>query len=346
MLKLTYEEVLNEFNKCDYILLEDKYINTTTKMKYVCKKHPSKKMQISMKHLRRGVRCKYCSIEKRARNQTLSFSFVKEQFEKYGYEVIDEEYFGAHQPIKFRCPVHKDKILKTTYIKISKGRGCKYCSREKFANNRKNNYKYVENYFIKLNYKLLDNFYTNNHTKMNFICFKHPLEIQQTTFNSLTSGKLGCKLCSRDRISGSNNHGWKGGVTELSEFLRKKLYNWKLAVLELNNFVCFISGVNDGTLEIHHATPFNVIRDRVLKQLNIPLKEKISDYNDEELLIISTEFVKAHENIQGVPMTKKLHELFHKKYGHDEDVGFEDVLTFKMEYLNGSLSDEITKKAG
>ena len=61
----TYNEVKQLFENRNYILLEKVYTNYTTKMNYICKKHPSTGVQqINLADLLRGRGCSPCGRER------------------------------------------------------------------------------------------------------------------------------------------------------------------------------------------------------------------------------------------------------------------------------------------
>jgi hypothetical protein len=49
--KLPYDEVYNRFKDKGYTLIEKKYTNSKTPMKYICPFHPNKELYISVENL-------------------------------------------------------------------------------------------------------------------------------------------------------------------------------------------------------------------------------------------------------------------------------------------------------
>ena len=129
--KHTFEEVKSYFELCGYILLEEKYINANTKMKYICSKHPDKELYIRYNDLKNGVRCPYCSgVGKK------TYEEVKEEFEKRGYILLSEkeEYIGAKSKLKYICPHHPNVINTIVYYNFYSGQGCPHCKISKGEN--------------------------------------------------------------------------------------------------------------------------------------------------------------------------------------------------------------------
>lgn len=60
--KLSFQEVKKRFNNAGYVLLETKYKNNNTKMRFLCKKHGEQKISVAV--LTSGTRCRQCWIER------------------------------------------------------------------------------------------------------------------------------------------------------------------------------------------------------------------------------------------------------------------------------------------
>lgn len=63
------------------------------------------------------------------------------------------------------------------------------------------------------------------------------------------------------RISGVNNHRWRGGITSVNEKIRKsqEYKIWRTTVFERDNYMCVFGGKEHGTkLEADHIKPFSL----------------------------------------------------------------------------------------
>jgi len=110
---------------------------------------------------------------------------------------------------------------------------------------------------------------------------------------------------------GSLSPSWKGGVCNVSEMIRGRLYNaWSKYVMQRDNYMCVLCGERGGRLVAHHLRTFAQIRDEVLEQnpkLNVDVyedREKISD------LVID-----AHKLSDGVTLCQKCHKKHHSENG-------------------------------
>lgn len=268
--KYTFEQVKSEFEKRGFILLENKYINNSTKMRYICPKHSDNIQTKRFKELLSGAGCRFCAQEKiNELNRKYTFEDAVKEFEKIGYKIISDEteYKNSNTPLKYICPKHKDKINKTSLTNILSGTRCKWCVWESQR--------------------------------------------------------------------GEESPNWRGGVTELQDFLRERITAWKQDVLEKHNYKCDITGINFRNMEVHHLVPFHVIRDEVLSELGLDDKKKVSDYTKEEKEAIVKLFEEKHNKMNGVPIHQDLHKLFHKLYGFDTTP--EDYEEFKQRYSNGEF---------
>lgn len=193
--KLDFEFIKSKFEEKGYILLEDKYTNVSTSMKYICQKHKDKGVQRkSYTSLRKGHECKYCSAEKAAEKLKHSYEFVKQKFEDRGYELLETEYKNNRIKLKYRCSKHPKKIQEITYANLAKGEGCTYC-----ANKRPLNLEIINEEFKDRGYKLLSKEYKNNQSYLDYICHKHPEEIQSIQYINFYHGS-GCKFCAIEKL--------------------------------------------------------------------------------------------------------------------------------------------------
>ena len=205
-----YLEMFKEAHgdKYDYSKSRETYINGSTKISILCKKH-GEFFVIPVKHankkLQRG--CKYCSKE--ARRSTTE-EFIKKAQALFGkrYDYSESVYITAIKPIKIKCRKHG--LLKniTPNKHLRREGGCMKCAKEKAQK------KYVmpiEEFIIKSNlihqksydYSKTKQF-KNQHDKLTIICNECGNTFQQTA-NSHIQGK-GCnnKACVGKKITEAN----------------------------------------------------------------------------------------------------------------------------------------------
>jgi G:T-mismatch repair DNA endonuclease (very short patch repair protein) len=96
-IKLEYDAVKKAFESEDYVLLEDNYVNSRTKMRYRCPRGNEHSM--SWNAWRQGRRCPCCRT-----NAKLTIDFVRQSFEKENYKLLDDVYINSNTKLKYECP--------------------------------------------------------------------------------------------------------------------------------------------------------------------------------------------------------------------------------------------------
>lgn len=415
---ITYEHVKSEFEKRGYVLLEDCYINNSTKMKYKCPKHPDAELSIIWSSFNRNIGCWHCGQEQSVNSRRHSIGTIQEEFKKRGFQLIEKEYLNANQRLKFICPKHPDKDTSVSYSNLKKGRGCKYCGYERRSDIIRNKPKikkddprrldieYVKSEFEKRGYTLLEKEYINNSTKMSYRCPIHPDKnmsvswgnffrhgsgcpycagrvnitfefvkeqfkkrgyiLLEKEYNSATTKmkyicpkhsdkeisisfsafhyrNQGCVYCYRESITRENSSSWRGGKTRLLSYLHGYTSKWRDEYLEKYDHKCFITGIESDSLNVHHTKHSAIIRNEALKMANLPMYNTIGEYTQAELELIRSKTEEIHKTVEGIPMLKEVHILFHSIYGL-EDTNLNDVMEFKKRFLNGEFKDIIINK--
>lgn len=139
-----------------------------------------------------------------------------------------------------------------------------------------------------------------------------------------------------------NHHLWQGGITSLNDHLRTYTYEWRDVHLKDSGYICFISEKHSHDLQVHHAKPFNILRDEVLEELGYKKCDKVSDYTNEQISEIGELIREKHNDIKGYTIDRKLHALFHSIYGWRTTE--EQLLEFKTRYINGEFNEISTRK--
>jgi len=63
----------------------------------------------------------------------------------------------------------------------------------------------------------------------------------------------------RKKVSGENNHSWKGGKCITGQGLRRtRVYaKWRISIFERDNYTCQVCGKKGSKLEVHHILSFS-----------------------------------------------------------------------------------------
>lgn len=335
--KYSYETIKQIIEEKGFILLtkEEDYINVNMKLKYICPKHGEKSSRLD--HFRNGFVCDECGHEK----TKLSFDFIKEQFEKRGYILLEDKYLGSGVKMKYICPKHSDKIQEICYDNLKQGKGCKYCGIEETAKSRRLKFEYVKNKFEEKDLVLLEDKYINNSTKMKFICKKHPNIIQEKSYNKIQTYKNACTFCHLEE--NENNNDFDFYSLKLANYLRFQIKKWRSDSLEYYNNKCSLTGLNKGNLVVHHLYfPFAKIMYKALKILKLPLYDEINKYTKNDLKLIKNKCLELHYKYgYGVPLINELHKLFHSLYGVKNN-NLQQFEEFIQKYYNEEFDDLLT----
>ena len=267
------------------------------------------------------VKCDYCG------------KVVPKEYYKYikqkEYSIIDKDCCKNCQQLKIKEGLlHKYGVERNTQIPEVK---------ESMSISRRHNLDIVRKLFLDKGLIIDENTfnYINDRSLIYFICNKHPEEgIQSTYYMILQQGGCGCKKCRYEKITGENCHLWKGGITDLYNYLRGKIGIWKFDSLNSNDFKCIITNIKDNSLVVHHLYSFAEIVRETLLETEIELYSKISMYNDLELKILEDKCLELHYKYGlGIPILKCLHDLYHNTEGNliTDKIIFNN---FKNKYYN------------
>ena len=128
---LTEFEIIHQ-DRFDYSLEE--YVNNSTKVKIICKKHSHMFYQTPKSHLKGSINCTKCLKEVRTKQYQLnSFESFKTEAEKvYGsYYSYDLTSFVYRLNVDVTCPKHG--TFSTTQRNFLKSQGCSICHPKKYS---------------------------------------------------------------------------------------------------------------------------------------------------------------------------------------------------------------------
>lgn len=121
--KFTYEHVYNYFKEQKCELISTEYINPRTKLDYIC--NCGNISSITFDHFKRGVRCMKCKAKHSSSLYSLSFDFIKEEFEKNNCKLLSTEYINCDTKLNYICNCgNKSKI---SYDSFRRGSRCNMC---------------------------------------------------------------------------------------------------------------------------------------------------------------------------------------------------------------------------
>jgi hypothetical protein len=218
----------------------------------------------------------------------LDQEFVKKEFNKRGYEILDR-YKNNRTKISFRCSKHLDQIQQITYNSFQRGSGCKICGREKIKISKiKHSLEQVAHDFTKMGFTLLEEKYESIERPMKCICNHHPNIIQMKTYDSIYL-RHGCKYCAIEKRTGKGHPRWNPNLTDEERAIGrryKEYIEWRIAVFMRDKHRCQCCGEKkSGKINAHH----------------------IYNYSNNKYLRTTLE--------NGITLCEDCHIGFHAKYG-------------------------------
>lgn len=198
--KYTYEEVCRFFDDNGCKLLSTKYINSKSKLNYICT--CGNEDIKTFNRFKEGQRCKQCGVEKAHKNTRYSFEFVKQTFEENNCMLLSVEYKNGRQKLDYICSCGNKAEI--TFSEFIKGSRCAECGYKKTAEKLSFSQEKVEQIFLDANCKLLSQ-YKNSSTKLKFQC--ECGNISHTILHAFMNGTR-CKECGIKKTKEKQSHNY------------------------------------------------------------------------------------------------------------------------------------------
>lgn len=229
--------IRDELNKEGYTLLSKEYVNSYTKLEYICPNgHIYSTSWDAWKS--KNSRCAYCS-----NNAKLTTDFVSTYLKTKGF-ILLSEYFNAITKLYVVCD--KGHLSFISWASLSQGIGCAVCS-----NKKKHSTEYIRTVFEANGYTLLTKKYVNTETKLEYICpYGH---IHSIKWNNFEQGQR-CPTCYVLNNFGENTPNWKGGksLEEYCEVWKDKEYKQDIRERDGNRCLNPDCWEKDKILSVHH----------------------------------------------------------------------------------------------
>ena len=274
--KLTLEYVNNYFTTNNCALLETKYINNNTKMKYICS--CGQKSIIPFYHFQQGQRCMKCSG-----SEKLTYEYVNNYFKEQKCKLLETEYKNNNTLMKYICSC--GNISQIRFNNFEQRKRCRKCGSKKISEIKKYSFKYVYNYFKEQGCKLIEKEYKSNRTLMKYKC--NCGEIGEITFGHFKQGRR-CRKCSIQKHSGKNHWNYNPNITDEERKLGRFYPDyviWRNEIYKRDDYTCKKCNQRGGKLNAHHI-------------INYATNKELRTDRD-----------------NGITMCKKCHIKFHKIYG-------------------------------
>ena len=127
--KPKWADIVSLFDRYNYLLLSDHYVNAKTKLEYICLDHQEYGSQyVTYNNLKYGFGCKYCGIETRVQKRRLSFDEVKKIFDRHDMILLEQEYINTQQKLAYICKHHLDIGIQHMATVNAYKNYCPYCN--------------------------------------------------------------------------------------------------------------------------------------------------------------------------------------------------------------------------
>lgn len=294
-------------------ILDSSYTNSSTPLTVQCKCGNIFKRDFH--HIQRGqLYCNECKNNLESCQRRKSIEDVIKDINRTGCTYVSGKYVNNNSILKIRCRC--GNIFEKRAIKFFSGQDrCPECGNKNISLSKiKYTSNDVEQIISKSGYKMLNkNEYIDTAHKFKCICSKgHEFYLN---FGAYLNGKSGCKKCANAMMSGSNHWNYKGGSSEVIDLLRKSLIPWKNEIKSLYGEKCAISKESVKRLDVHHIDNFLDILESCSKELNIDIKDKLSDYdNYSQYEILKNALIEKHNSHIGILISHSIHAKFHNAY--------------------------------
>jgi hypothetical protein len=319
-----------------FLKFTDQYTGNQSYLEYQCQEgHANKKRWVNFQ---KNPACKKCSMLKRGEGNERTIEKAKKKILLKNCKWISGEYKTKQSEllIEFECG-HQQWIPYYLFY-VKKNNLCYECSQKADSIRMR---KPIEE-IVKLledNGLIFSEFigeYVNNSTKIIYFCKEH----HHKNIRSLAYiyKKTYCGQCFKQEVRswyiGDKNHGWKGGISGITDYMRGTLQEWKRNSIASCKSRCVITGRPYDV--VHHLYGFRLIAEKVFKENNILLREHMSEYSEEELNIIRNAVIVEHNKLLGVCLEEKVHKFFHKCYGSGNNTP-EQFYEFQQRIQSGEL---------
>lgn len=318
----------NSGGKCH--LLSKTYINIDTPLELQCQ--CGKTFYRKFSKIKKGsFLCRTCSINERSKKQRLNLEKVKEIISQHGCEYISGDYVNVTSKLNIKCGC--GEIFQKDLLHYLRGQNhCPNCGKQNLRKKKTiYTYEMVKEILGTRGYKIDQNYYKNCYTPIKCVCPNgHKTTIKLSHFLVNHSG---CKQCANDNLKGASHWNYKGGESEVIDYLRKQIKGWKRNIAIKYNGQCFLTKSKKDCV-VHHLVGFNVIIKETCEELGLPMKRKLSDYTKNDLKRLVDGVLSRHTTNVGVLLQRKVHNKFHSLYGKGNNTIDQFVEFVKKHYPN------------
>jgi len=297
-------------NDCEWISGEYKSNTSKLYIKFECGCFG----YVTFMNFNKGTRCREHGREKASIKRRKPLFEMIEYLESYGFNFIKHvSGYGRESILEYSCELNH--ITQRCFNDFTYHPTCKICESNKVRSTYKLSPEEVHNRIESKGCSLRRiHFYNNRKDSLLDVVFScgHSETISFVNFDSRNTNL--CVDCEMESRSGETAYGWKGGITPLTNYIRKNIKDWNIYCSKYYDYKCIITNLPMD--HIHHLQSFNLILFETMKELGFTPKNSIKDYSEKELSLILNKFIDVQSRYPiGVPLISSVHHLFHKIYG-------------------------------
>ena len=311
--KLLYHDICQKIQEVgESQLLSTEYVNSNSLLTFKCKCGNIFQRTFTKYYLAHQYVCPECAKKRRVDKSRLSFEDVKTYISSKGCEYLLGEYKNYSSILTLKCAC--GNTFKKDFAHFKRGQNrCPKCGNKALKKAKmKYDYDTVKAILNKNGYTLLEDTYIDCQTPMKCQCQQgHIIFIK---FSHFLVGHSGCKICANNNLKGEKHYNYKGGESEVIDYFRKHIKEWKKEVAKKYNYKCALTGSKTDCV-VHHLTSFNTLIKEAAQEVGLPLLRKIGDYTKEQFALLEKAVLAKHTIDNGILLQRKVHNKFHNIYG-------------------------------
>lgn len=343
MRKITFEEVQqyileNDINKdCTLLSTKEEYKNSRTKMLFICN-CCGKTYKRNFTDVKRNssFKCAVCAQGRRLTIEEVK-DFIAKNDTQHECELLSTNYTNSRTLLDFKCNCCGETFQRSYEQVRTKHFACYSCLKKRQGGKNILSIQkvkdFIDEYDTEHSCTLLSTTYVNQSVPLLFRCNCCGKEFERTYQTMRSKHAFKCFRCAHDLPLEPTSEKYYA----LISYFRSKTHLWKKNFLQSHS-ECDITGEKTN-LEIHHLINFSTILKQASLNTGIPLDYKPADFKNfgYSLDTLTNEFLKLHNEVPAVLLSKKYHQLFHKTYGYKNNTP-EQYYEFKERYNKGEFN--------